>query len=387
MCQFMTQFETDKYVYLPKFLDKENCNQLVQELRNLIAEGATTKDSQCYLSEAVYGAPIFDSLLEQLLPNFEFASGKKLYPTYSYARLYAPGEELKPHTDRESCEISVTITLGFDGKSWPIYMGDYSNQGRQIKTNSNEKKYITNEFKIDMDVGDAVMYRGMDKVHWRKPYKEGNWQAQVFLHYVDSNGPHASWKYDKRQNLSHKEKINFNYWFFSDALSSDACKKLIQSIESQVHGEDAQIGLDLKGIVNKEIRDVKKINLPSYRGIGATMVGLGMSANHQSWQFDITHSNQTDYLIYDVGGHYIPHIDTFIKPGNKETRKLTVLVFLNDEFEGGRFFIQDGHTKIYPPQSVGSCLVFPSFLSHGVEPVTNGIRRSIVTWLLGPWFK
>jgi hypothetical protein len=37
----------------------------------------------------------FDKLLEDLLPHFEAACGKRLYPTYSYARLYKPGEELK----------------------------------------------------------------------------------------------------------------------------------------------------------------------------------------------------------------------------------------------------------------------------------------------------
>jgi len=64
-----------------------------------------------------------------------------------------------------------------------------------------------------------------------------------------------------------------------------------------------------------------------------------------------------------------------------------VLVFLNDDFEGGRLFLQNGHEKIYPPQKAGTALVFPSFILHGVEPVTSGIRRSVVTWLVGPWFK
>jgi len=125
MCQAMTQFEVNKYVHLPEFLNKENCAQLVDELRRLIADGKTTKDDQCPLSQAIHGAPVFDSLLEQLVPNFEQASGKKLFPTYAYARLYAPGDELKVHTDRPACEISATLTLGFDGDVWPIYMADH----------------------------------------------------------------------------------------------------------------------------------------------------------------------------------------------------------------------------------------------------------------------
>jgi predicted 2-oxoglutarate/Fe(II)-dependent dioxygenase YbiX len=238
-----------------------------------------------------------------------------------------------------------------------------------------------------MGVGDAALYRGMDKVHWREPYKEGKWQAQVFLHYVDADGPHAEWKFDKRKKLSHHLDFDYTFWHFPDAMTPEAAKKLIDSLEAQVEGEDAQIGMGVKGIVNKKIRDVKRVTIPSYRGIGATMVGLGMAANYQAWKFDVTHSNQTDYLKYDVEGHYHAHVDTFIKPDDKECRKLTVLMFLNDDFEGGKLFLQNGHNKIYPPQGAGTCLVFPSFMLHGVEPVTKGIRRSVVTWLVGPWFK
>jgi predicted 2-oxoglutarate/Fe(II)-dependent dioxygenase YbiX len=385
----MTQFEVNKYIHLKDFLDRDSCAELVTELQRLVKEGKTTKDSQCPLSQAVHGAPVFDCLLEQLTSHFEKASGKRLYPTYAYARLYEPGDELKIHTDRPACEISATITLGFDGDVWPIFVGDYVEvgQGREVTTHDGDVKYLTNEREIKMNVGDAVLYRGMDKVHWREPYKEGKWQAQVFLHYVDADGPNAEWKYDKRPKLSHQTEADRIFWYFSDAMTIEAAKKLIDSLEVQTQGEDAEIGMGGNGRVNKQIRDVKKVNLPSYRGIGATMVGMGMSANMQAWKFDVTHSNQTDYLKYDVDGHYYPHVDTFMNPNDSECRKLTVLLFLNDDFEGGKFFIQTGHEKIYPPQRAGTCLVFPSFILHGVEPVTKGIRRSVVTWLVGPWFK
>jgi predicted 2-oxoglutarate/Fe(II)-dependent dioxygenase YbiX len=372
----MTQLQMQGYSHLSGFLAKDSCAELTAELKRIVAEGKTTKDTQCPLSEAIHGASVFDSLLEQLLPNFEAASGKKLYPTYAYARLYAPGEELKIHRDRPACEISATLTLGFEGDPWPIYIADYvePNQGREVITQQGETKYIANESKILMGIGDAVIYKGQEKPHWRNTYKEGKWQAQVFLHYVDANGPNAEWKYDKRPKLNHHTK------------TVESCKKIIESVEGQSDGEDAGIGTNIN-FVNKEIRDVKKVPLPIYRGIGATMAGAALSANQQAWKFDITWANQCDYLKYDVDGHYHAHTDTFIDPEAKECRKLTVLAFLNDDFEGGRLFLQTGHDKIYPPQKPGTILVFPSFMLHGVEPVTKGIRRSIVTWMVGPWFK
>jgi len=30
---------------------------------------------------------------------------------------------------------------------------------------------------------------------------------------------------------------------------------------------------------------------------------------------------------------------------------------------------------------------FSAFMVHGVEPVTKGVRYSVVTWMVGPYFK
>jgi hypothetical protein len=374
------QFKNDGYAHLKNALDKNSCEVLSNELNSLVKSQKTIKDSQCPLSEAVHGAQIFDNLLEAMLPYFEQQSGLKLYPTYSYARLYNQhGEELKNHRDRPSCEISATITLGFEGDVWSIYMGDYEDK--------------TNGTKIDMAIGDAVMYRGCDKWHWREPYFEGQWQAQVFLHYVDANGLYAEWKYDKRKSLGLSKSIkneNFDDCYKVDnAISKGFCKKLIEEYaKPEVEKELPFIGegQDLEKNINLDIRNVQRLQLPLYAGIGATLTAIGLNVNHQIWQYYITHSNQAEFLMYDIHGKYETHVDTFHARSN-EIRKLTVLAFLNDDFEGGKFYIQNSHERIYPQQTPGTVLVFPSFMPHGVEPVIKGIRYSIVTWMVGDYFK
>jgi PKHD-type hydroxylase len=265
---------------------------------------------------------------------------------------------------------------------------DITKSGNLCLGQDDTQYWLKNISRVDAEVGDAVVYYGQEKVHWREKYTEGEWQAQVFLHYVDQNGPNAEWKYDKREKLSHHDSSIF-YWHFLNAVPEEACSRLINSIERLDTEIAAIVGNNngCGGIIDKKIRDVKKIPLPAWTGLGAQMTGMGLSANKQAWKFDVTHANQCDYLIYDVQGHYHAHTDTFMSPTQEECRKLTILAFLNDDFEGGRLFLQNGNNKIYPPQNSGSVLVFPSFLVHGVEPVTKGIRRSIVTWLVGPWFK
>ena len=376
------EFKNNGYVHLKNVLDEQSCKNLTEYLKNLVNQQKTINDEQCPKSEAVHGSEEFDKILEALTPYFEEKSGLKLYPTYSYARLYnKQGEELKNHRDRPACEISATITLGFEGDVWSIYMGDHEDK--------------TNGTKIDMEIGDAVMYRGCDKWHWREPYFEGQWQAQVFLHYVDANGFYAEWKYDKRESLGLNKTISNQIQSFDDcykidnAISEGFCKKLIEEYaKPEVEKQLPFIGQgqDLVNNINLDIRNVQRLQLPLFAGIGATLTSIGLQVNYQIWQYNITHSNQSEFLMYDIHGKYETHVDTFHARSN-ETRKLTILAFLNDDFEGGKFYIQNSNERLYPQQTPGTVLVFPSFMPHGVEPVTKGIRYSVVTWMVGEYFK
>ena len=371
-------FKNNGYVHLKNALNKNSCKVLAEELKSLVNQQKTTKDSQCPLSEAIHGAEVFNQLLLAMLPYFEEKSGLKLYPTYSYARLYAPNDELKIHRDRESCEISATITLDWQGDQWPIFMGD------------NEDK--SNASKILMEVGDAVLYRGMDKYHWREQFK-GQYQAQVFLHYVDQNGKNAEWKYDKRESLgiskTNQPQFFDDCYMVENAVSETFCNLIIKEYaQPEVEKELPFIGtgIDLEKNINLDIRNVQRLKLPLIGGIGATLTAIGLNVNYERWKYDITHSNQAEFLMYDINGKYETHVDTFHQKSD-ETRKLTLLVFLNDDFEGGKFYIQNSHERFYPKQTKGTVLIFPSFMPHGVEPVTKGIRYSVVTWLAGPYFK
>ena len=115
-------------------------------------------------------------------PKMEKITGLELLPTYTYFRFYRPGDILKPHIDRDACEFSVSICLGWDYKgddySWPIYI---------------------NGTRVVLEIGDAAIYKGIDIEHWRDEFiaKEGSWHAQAFLHYVDKNGPYAKHIWDQ----------------------------------------------------------------------------------------------------------------------------------------------------------------------------------------------
>lgn len=56
-----------------------------------------------------------------LLPFMEEKTGYKLFPTYSYGRVYLNGATLARHVDRPACEISLSLTISESGgKPWPL---------------------------------------------------------------------------------------------------------------------------------------------------------------------------------------------------------------------------------------------------------------------------
>jgi hypothetical protein len=175
-------FDRDRYVVLPSLLKNPMLAQFYRYACKMAQlDRMDLADTQVPSTPSAYGDFMMDGLLTTLLPEIERVSGLKLFPTYSYFRVYKNGDTLARHTDRPSCEISVTLGLGFEEeKSWPIWM-----EGPRGTTS------------VDLAPGDGLLYRGTECPHWREAF-QGTRLAQVFLHYVDQNGPHAEWKFDKR---------------------------------------------------------------------------------------------------------------------------------------------------------------------------------------------
>lgn len=179
-------FNNQKYIVFDGVLQKETCEHLTDYmflkrdagyLEPPVALGGT--DTQCPKSWSIYGDPAFDSILRKMAPNLSNMLGLDLIPAYTYARIYEPGEVLEWHVDRPSCEISGTMTLGLANPNelWPIYVG----------TPGSKEKVGT---PIMIGVGELMMYQGEKVPHWRDAF-EGQWQVQVFFHYVRADGPHA----------------------------------------------------------------------------------------------------------------------------------------------------------------------------------------------------
>jgi hypothetical protein len=165
---------TVNYKLIKNFFTKEELNLLQRYCYRQLDDYKTCEfDTQCF-SPAWYKDPLMDSLLDSKKFLVEKESGLKLNPTYAYWRYYVFGGKLSKHTDRPSCEVSVTTCIK-KHDDWPIVVEGTS---------------------LELEEGDGVLYAGCVQEHWRPGIYKGEGLAQVFMHYVDVDGPFVHHSFD-----------------------------------------------------------------------------------------------------------------------------------------------------------------------------------------------
>ena len=177
------KFQKDKYLVVKGLLDEPLLGTIyAHAVKKSLSGSMALGDVQVPGTPSCYGDTFMEMLLELFRPRLERLTGLKLHPTYSYFRIYKHGDVLEEHTDRPSCEISLSLTLGFEAaKPWPIFF-EVDNQ----------------PVPAELLPGDGIVFRGTELKHWRERFG-GVRHGSVFLHYVDQNGPYAEWKYDKQR--------------------------------------------------------------------------------------------------------------------------------------------------------------------------------------------
>lgn len=187
------QFEQLGCLLVKNFLDPLTVQIISMYMENKLRREEWIEDNNKKASTkyGYYADPLIEVVLNNSLKQIADICGKELEPTYSYMRVYQPGEQLKPHVDRPSCEISVTVNVASKGPASEIWMHYKDNEPHA---------YILNP-------GDAAVYKGKEVTHWRDPLKPDQLNVQFMLHYVDKNGPHAERKFDTRPALGYPSNL------------------------------------------------------------------------------------------------------------------------------------------------------------------------------------
>ena len=173
----------------------------------LVMKTAATKEFTYESSSNTIASYYSDSLCETLLdmstPVVEQNVNKKLYPTYSFARIYDKGSHLPIHVDRGSCEYTVAICIGSQPSDVPysIHIGKQNkNSTYHYVDQENEEVKLEIEHTFSMSTNNALIFQGLENLHWREKCVHDHF-ITVFLHYVDKEGEFTAHKYDGRELL------------------------------------------------------------------------------------------------------------------------------------------------------------------------------------------
>ena len=143
-------------------------------------------------------------------------------------------------------------------------------------------------------------------------------------------------------------------------------------------------------IVDKQTRDTQIVPMGNlYPKIEDLFRNAVREIINPFYQCEVESSEIPQVLSYSIGGHYKPHIDgesIWVTPRGEKIwkkstdRDLSIVFYLNDDFEGGDFIFPELKIRVRPEPGMMICFPSNHHYMHGVEPVTKGKRYSIVTW-------
>jgi hypothetical protein len=160
-----------------------------------------------------------------------------------------------------------------------------------------------------------------------------------------------------------------------------------------------------------EIRNSENTWIPAYHWITGYLWYYIQKTNLNNFRYDITEidSNSLQLTKYDKNQYYHWHTDYSISsyvdpemPYYKGTsteraekhselqselvRKLSFSLQLSnkEDYKGGQLQLMHEGRSFFAPKQRGTLIVFDSRLMHRVRPVTEGVRKSIVGWVVGP---
>jgi hypothetical protein len=141
-----------------------------------------------------------------LTPIVSSLVGQDLLPTYDYFRVYREGDVCRVHSDRLSCEHSLSLTLDYsDGETWDLQLGkERVHPSSKVDDDFGREPYGS----VSMAVGDAVLYQGVHHRHGRITPNPNGWSAHLFLHWVARDGPYREHAFDGKLSPS---PVNFSF--------------------------------------------------------------------------------------------------------------------------------------------------------------------------------
>jgi len=170
-----TQFRTTGYAVVRGLIPSVHLGALRRYYRALVASGRLPQgDNQVAERYCLHSEPVGMFFHPQLTNLVSRVAGEPVKPSYLYFSSYPSGSALPRHVDRIQCEFSISLLVDYhpepDGPcGWPLFL-EHPERRQSVGA--------------DLSLGDGLLYRGCELVHYRNPLPEGHHSSSIFLHYV-----------------------------------------------------------------------------------------------------------------------------------------------------------------------------------------------------------
>jgi len=186
------------------------------------------------------------------------------------------------------------------------------------------------------------------------------------------------------------------YWWqsFNGAFTKEECEWLIEYAQKE-DAKQATVGHGGKSVINESLRrsKVRWLNRSdqSLDLLFRKIENMALRANANAFGFDLAGFHEVQFTEYhaDEDGTYGWHEDNSWTRNTPYDRKMSMVMQLSDKdsYTGGHLMLHNDPLPAGTFENQGDVIFFPSFNRHMVTPVKLGVRRSLVTWFVGPKFR
>jgi hypothetical protein len=163
----------EAYVRLNRLLPSSLLASVQNYFGGLVAEGHLPFNDGQAPRYYRHSDPLAVWLHQQLAPSVAALVDEPVKPSYTFAGSYVAGGYLKPHTDREQCEYTLSLTVDATpsrkrADAWPLSLRD--RRGQTVSAR--------------LAPGDALLFKGRELTHFRETLAPGRTSTSLFFHFV-----------------------------------------------------------------------------------------------------------------------------------------------------------------------------------------------------------
>ncbi len=175
-------------------------------------------------------------------------------------------------------------------------------------------------------------------------------------------------------------------------LPADRCDSLVADAAARPRGQlgvinSKQAVSERESLALDKSRVTQQVDLGDLLPDVSALVEIALvEVAEPAYSLKLEWFSQPQILYYEKGGHYHRHADAYNfdeatgRYRKVADREVSLLLYLNDEFEGGKIKFNHFNYRYQPGK--GDLLLFPSDhrYTHQAEPVTAGNRYVVVSW-------